>query len=211
MENKTIIIEIHKILNPLYTNSKPMLHYNNPFELLIAVILSAQCTDAMVNRITPTLFSLWPTAESLMNAVIADVEECIHAAGFFHTKAKNIIKTAYILYSQYNNTMPKTMNEMLKFPGVGRKTANVVLSAIYDIPSIIVDTHVIRVTNRLGIVTSKIPVKIESELQILLPTNIWTSFSHEINRHGRDTCKSRNPNCALCCVNKYCNWVSFNT
>ncbi|OQY35247.1 MAG: endonuclease III [Spirochaetaceae bacterium 4572_59] len=192
------------ILREEYPDRKPLLDYRNPYELLIAVILSAQTTDAGVNKVTPPLFSNYPSPRDLSEALQVEVEEIIHSTGFFRVKAANIIKTARILADQYAGQVPGSMKELVALPGVGRKTANVILNHIFDEPAIIVDTHFIRVSNRLGFTDKKDPEQIERQLKAEIPEDIQSEFSMTVNLHGRKYCHPRKPECGSCPIKDYC-------
>ncbi len=195
---------ITDILNNEYPDRKPLLNYRDPYELLIAVILSAQATDAGVNKVTPLLFERYPSPEDLSLAVQGEVEDIIHPTGFFRVKAANIIKTAAALSEQFEGKVPGTMEELTALPGVGRKTANVILYHIFGQPAIIVDTHFKRVTNRLGFTAEKDPLQIERELLNLIPREIQSDFSMGVNLHGRKYCHPRKPECGTCPIRDYC-------
>ncbi len=201
--------EILRILEKEYPDRKPLLNYNNPFELLIAVILSAQTTDAGVNKVTPELFRLYPGPGELAAADQKDVEKIIHSTGFYRMKAANIIKTARALKERAEQNpssgiLPDTMAGLTSLPGVGRKTANVILFHIFDQPAVIVDTHFKRVAARLGFTRHKEPEKIEKQLSRELPAEIQSDFSMVINLHGRHYCFARKPDCSDCPVFKLC-------
>ncbi len=200
--------EILKILEKEYPDRKPLLNYKNPFELLIAVILSAQTTDAGVNKVTPELFRLYPGPRELAAASREDVERIIHSTGFYRMKAANIIKTAAALNKRdeqgFSSILPDTMAELTTLPGVGRKTANVILHHIFNRPAIIVDTHFKRVAGRLGFTRYKEPEKIEKQLCRELPGEIQSDFSMVINLHGRHYCFARKPDCSGCPVFDFC-------
>lgn len=202
LEKKSL--SIYELLEPLYPDTRPLLDYTNGFELIIAVILSAQCTDAMVNKVSPRLFSLYPNPDALKIAPINFVEEIIHSLGFYHTKAKNIIACAELLSTKYKNEIPESMDELISLPGVGRKTANVVRGALWNKNGIIVDTHFKRVVTRLGLTKEESPEKIESAIMKLLPEEKQLRFSHAINRHGRAVCKARKPLCTACVLESIC-------
>ncbi len=176
------------------------------YELLFSVRLSAQCTDERVNMITPALFARFPTLEAFAEADVEEVEKYVHSCGFYHAKARDIVACAQILLEKYNGEVPRTMEELTALPGVGRKTANLILGDIFKIPgSTVVDTHCIRLTNRLGIVNNlKDPVKIEAELRKVLPPERSNDICHCIVLHGRAVCAARKPDCAKCCVKHLC-------
>lgn len=205
MRTKEEINEIIRILEETYPLSECALHYEKDYELLFAVRLSAQCTDARVNMITPTLFERYPTLEAFAAADVSEVEDIIRSCGFFRTKAKDLVECAKMLIEKHGGKVPDTMEELTKLPGVGRKTANLVLGDIYNVPgSTVVDTHCIRISNRLGLVDGlKDPVKIETELRKILPPEKSSDFCHRIVLHGRALCSARKPdceNCPLCSV-----------
>ena len=189
-------IEAFRILSPLWPDAKPLLEYRNPFELLCAVVLSAQCTDNQVNRATPGLFARWPDPEGMSRAEIGDVEAAVHSLGFFRGKARHLIDSARIISERFAGRVPGTMDELLELPGVGRKTANLVLSACFGKPGIIVDTHVLRVCLRLGLGEKADATYMEKRIAGLIPQESWTSFSHAVNRHGKFVCAARSPACA---------------
>lgn len=193
-----------------YPQALCALQYEKDYELMISVRLSAQCTDARVNMITPALFERFPTLESFAAADVAEVEEYIHSCGFFRAKAKDIVLACQTLLSDYGGKVPGTMEELLKLPGVGRKTANLLLGDIYGVPgSVVVDTHCIRISNRLGLVDNlKEPEIIESELRKILPPEKSSDFCHRIVLHGRAVCDARKPKCEECCCVRYCQTYS---
>lgn len=188
----------------LYPNPKTELTYEGPFQLLIAVILSAQCTDAQVNKATPALFENYPTPEALMNAPLKRVEKLVHSCGFYRAKAKAIIKTATDIVEKFNGKIPETLDELTTLAGVGRKTASVVLNQAFDIPAIAVDTHVLRVSQRLGWALTDTPEKVEMELRALLPEELWGAVNGTLILHGRKLCKARKPLCEDCPIQSDC-------
>ena len=181
----------------------PLAHRNN-FELLVAVILSAQCTDEMVNRVTPELFRRYPTPELMARAPVGQIEKFIRRVGLFHAKALALKKCAARLVEQYAGEVPATMEKLTRLAGVGRKTANVILGHAFGIPGIIVDTHCKRVSRRLGLTGHEDPNKIEQDLMKLLLPEEWTGFSHRLILHGRRICHARKPDCKACVVNDLC-------
>jgi len=181
----------------------PLTHRNH-FELLVAVILSAQCTDAAVNKVTPELFRRYPDAPSLAQAATADIESLIRTLGLFRAKAKSLQRCARQLVEEFNGRVPSTMEELTKLAGVGRKTANVMLGHAFATPGIAVDTHCKRLSNRLGLTRNQDPAKIEKDLTRLLPPAEWTGFSHRLIIHGRRVCFARKPACASCMLNALC-------
>jgi endonuclease-3 len=197
--------KIIKELQKRYPDTRCFLHYQSPFQLICAVILSAQCTDERVNIVVPGLFKAYPTAEKLAKAKLPDVEKLIKSTGFYHNKAKNLIGCAQALLELYGGKMPKTIAELIKLPGVGRKTANVVLGEVYGISEgITVDTHVTRLSNRLGWTKHQDAVKIEQDLMKIIPKDEWLHFSHRLIQHGRKVCDARKPLCNMCTLAKWC-------
>jgi endonuclease III len=195
---------VTEILNLEYPDRKPLLNYTTPFELLIAVILSAQTTDAGVNKVTPELFRSYPGAAELAAAEQNHVEEIIHSTGFYRVKARNIIMTAVALKERGDTSLPDNMKDLTALPGVGRKTANVILYHIFNLPAIIVDTHFKRVSNRLGFTKFTEPEKIEKQLSKAIPKEIQSDFSMTLNLHGRKYCFARKPDCAGCPLRDIC-------
>lgn len=186
------------------------LNHQNPFELLAATILSAQCTDERVNLVTPALFAQYPTPAKLAAATQADVEMIVKSTGFFRSKAANLIGMAQGLMTQFNGELPRTLEEMITLPGVGRKTANVVLGTAFGIATgVVVDTHVKRITRLLGLTQQKTPEKIEQDLQTLLPKSEWINFSHRLIHHGRRICIARRPKCDQCPLLSLCQRVGL--
>ena len=195
---------IFEILDPLYTEEKTALEYRTPLELLIATILSAQCTDRQVNRVTKTLFKKYRKAEDYLRVPISELEEDIRPTGFYKNKAKSLKGCCRALLDLYGGVVPSTMEELLKLPGVGRKTANCVLGAVFDVPGIVVDTHVKRLSIRLGLTDSSNPDKIETDVQQLLPPERWRRLSDILIYHGRAICKARKPDHDRCPVLNLC-------
>ena len=198
--------KIRKILRTTYPEVKTQLDYQNPFQLLVATILSAQCTDKQVNRVTRTLFKKLSTPKAFAEAPINMIEELIHSTGFYRNKAKSIQNCATALLEQHHGNVPGTLEALVKLPGVGRKTANVVLGAAFSIPGIVVDTHVSRISQRLDLTDHKDPVKIEFDLMEQIPKRAWNDFSLHLIYFGRETCSARKPKCDLCPMNKLCNF-----
>jgi len=199
------IKNILKILDEHYPDVKVALNYTNPLELLIATILSAQCTDERVNQLTPHLFKKYPTAKDYAMADLKTLEQDIKPTGFYKNKAKHIKECCQVLVEKYNGQVPANLEILTKLPGVGRKTANVVLGNAFDMPGIVVDTHVRRVANRLGLTKHQDALKIEKDLMQLIPKEKWTKFSLQLTWHGRRICKARNPQCNKCPLHKWCN------
>jgi endonuclease III len=203
--------EIIKGLNRAYPQARCSLNFNNPLELLIATILSAQCTDKRVNEVTKTLFKKYKTPQDYAQAPLPELEEDIRPAGFFHNKAKNIQGCCRDLVNRHQGKVPKTMEELVALPGIGRKTANVVLGNAFGIPGIVVDTHVGRIVQRLGLTREKDPVKIEFALMPLIPGKHWTIFSHQMIEHGRSLCTARAPQCPSCFLRPFCDFGNLET
>ena len=203
MEEKvTAIIEI---LKDKYPDPQCALHYRKDYELMIAVRLSAQCTDARVNLVTPALFAAYPTLEAMANADITDVENYVHSCGFYKHKARDIVLACQMLLSQHGGKVPGTMEELLKLPGVGRKTANLLLGDLYKKPgSVVCDTHCIRICGRLGLSHGKEPEKVEQQLRAILPPEESSDFCHRIVLFGREICTARNPGCGSCPLAALC-------
>lgn len=201
---RTKTTAIYEKLGASIANPVPLLVFDGVFQLLIAVILSAQTTDAQVNRVTPKLFRQFPTPPSLAGASQDAVEEIVHSTGFYRTKAKNIRMAARVVVERFNGNVPETMKELLSIPGVGRKSANVVLGGWYGRPAIIVDTHFSRVVRRLGLTTAVDPSRIENDLRLIVPEEIQYAFSMLINHHGRLTCAARKPQCGSCVLRVLC-------
>lgn len=192
------------ILEEYYPKSVCALQYKEPYELLIAVRLSAQCTDARVNIVTKTLFQQYPTLESFAAANLEELEQAVKPCGFYHMKAKSIKEMAIRLLTVYDGKIPDTMEELLTLPGVGRKTANLILGDVYGQPAIVADTHFIRITGRLGLTTNKEPAKVERDLRPLIPPERSSDFCHRIVQFGRDICRARKPLCGNCPMADFC-------
>ena len=198
------------VLKERYPDALCALHSKKDYELMIAVRLSAQCTDARVNLITPALFTAYPTLEAMANASISDVEHYIRACGFFRQKAKDIVLACQMLLSDYDGKVPNTMDALLKLPGVGRKTANLLLGDLYSVPgSVVCDTHCIRICGRLGLSQGKDPEKVEQQLRAVLPPEESNDFCHRIVLFGREICTARSPKCVECPLAVYC--TAWNT
>ena len=200
---------IIKILKKQYPDAPCALHYSKDYELMIAVRLSAQCTDARVNLVTPALFAAYPTLEAMANADISDVEGYIHSCGFYRQKAKDIVLACRMLLEEHGGQVPDTMEALLKLPGVGRKTANLLLGDLYSRPgSVVCDTHCIRICGRLGLSEGKDPEKVETQLRAILPPEESSDFCHRIVLFGRDTCIARAPKCGSCPLTVYCKYIT---
>lgn len=201
----TTVGEAIKVLSQTYADAKCSLTYTNPFELLVATILSAQCTDERVNKVTPNLFKRFPNSLSLSQAKQVDVEKLIASTGFFRNKAKSLIGMAKTVVEKHEGRIPRTMDELIHLPGVGRKTANVVLGNAFHKPDgVVVDTHVKRLSFRLGLTKNTNPEKVERDLNRIVPQKYWTELPHWLIQHGRQICKARKPDCASCVLQKLC-------
>ena len=198
------MVEILGILKLEYPDSKCSLDYNTPFQLLVATVLSAQCTDERVNKVVVPLFDKYPTPESFTQLTVGEIGKEIYSTGFYNNKAKSIKGLSYALVDEYHGEVPGTMDELVNLPGVGRKTANVVLGNIFDVPGVVVDTHVTRITNLLGFTKSKNAVIIERELEKIIVKSDWTLFTHLIIDHGRAVCVANRPNCSECAISNFC-------
>jgi len=202
---KEKVASIIEILKNRYPDALCALHYEKDYELMIAVRLSAQCTDARVNLITPALFAAYPTLEAMAAADIADVENYVRSCGFYKHKARDIVLACQMLLSDYGGRVPGTMEQLLKLPGVGRKTANLLLGDLYAEPgSVVCDTHCIRICGRLGLSEGKDPEKVEMQLRKILPPEESNDFCHRIVLFGRDCCTARKPDCANCPLVMHC-------
>ena len=201
---KQIKINMLDVLEKRYKDTSTALNYSSPFELLIAVVLSAQCTDERVNIITARLFPHYNTPEQIFSLGQERLEELIRDCGLFRSKARNIIAACEILLRDHGGKVPATFSELIKLPGVGRKTANVLLSQLFDIPAIAVDTHVFRVSNRLRLATGKTPEEVEAGLMKAIPKSKWSDAHHWLIWHGRKVCKARSPLCLDCPLSELC-------
>ena len=191
-------------LEKLYPAAECTLDYGEPYELLIATRLAAQCTDARVNIVTKELFAKYPTLEAFANADLAELEQDVKPCGFYRTKAKSIIEMSQRLISDFGGVVPDTMEELLSLSGVGRKTANLILGDVYGTPAVVTDTHCIRITGRLGLTKNTEPHKVEDDLRKLLPPDKSNDFCHRVVEFGRDICKARSPKCGECPLNTFC-------
>jgi len=204
-KTKASVDRILKELEAEYPDVKCALNHQNPLQLLVATMLSAQCTDVRVNMVTPALFARYPAAADYANSQLSDLEKLIHSTGFFRNKAKNIKAAGQKLVAEFKGSVPKTMDALLSLPGVARKTANVVLGTAYDIAcGIVVDTHVFRLSHRLGLTRAKTPEKVEEDLMKIIPQTEWIQFSHRLIHHGRLVCSARSPQCDRCSLNAVC-------
>ena len=211
MNPKTRADRIRSLLGARYPEVKTPLHHMTPFQLLVATILSAQCTDRQVNRVTEILFKHLKNPEDFVDASLETIEGFIRSTGFFHNKARNIKNCSKILLENHGGRVPGTLEELVNLPGVGRKTANVVLGAVFNTPGIVVDTHVGRISQRLAFTTHRDPVKIEFDLMKIIPKRDWSDFSLRLVFFGREVCSARKPKCPTCPLNKLCPWPDKTT
>lgn len=200
---------LYEAIVPLWPDQGPLLHYRNCFELLVAVVLSAQCTDEQVNKATPALFARFPDAAALAAAELSELEALIHSTGFFRAKARNLVAAARLIADEYAGGIPDTVEELVRLPGVGRKTANLVVSGCFGKPGIVVDTHVLRCARRLGLAPTEDPAASERMIAELLPPARWTAFSFAVNRLGKFYCVARKPRCGACPAAALCDSAPF--
>lgn len=210
MTKKQKVLEIKKIFDEVYKDAKCSLDYKKPHELLIAVMLSAQCTDARVNLVTPALFEKYKSCADFASADIYELMELIRPCGFYKTKAKNIISACTDICNMYGGKVPDSMDKLLALAGVGRKTANLILGDLYGIPGLVIDTHAIRLTGRLGLTSFKEPEKIEYDLNKIVPDDYKIRFCHQLVFHGRAVCNARKPMCMDCPVKHLCKHIRGN-
>ncbi|MBV7272142.1 endonuclease III [Clostridium thailandense] len=206
--DKENIKKIIKVLSETYPNAKCALEFQSPYELLVSTILSAQCTDVRVNQVTEELYKNYNTPEKMISLTEEELGEKIKSCGFYKNKSKNILGATRNIIQKYGGKVPKTMEELIELPGVGRKTANVVLSNAFGVPAIAVDTHVFRVSNRLGIAKGDTPEKVEKDLMENIPREMWSDTHHYLIWHGRQICKARKPQCEVCPVAPYCEYFN---
>lgn len=205
MLTKKQFLEVSQYLDSLFPNAKCELFYSQDYELVIAVMLSAQTTDKSVNAVTSHLFKKYPTLKSFLDADIKDIEKEIQSLGLYKNKAKNIKGIAETLYNDFNSVLPSDKNELQKLPGIGNKSAGVIRCEVFKIPDLPVDTHIIRISNRLGIATKKDePIDIERKLKKIIPEESWIKSHHQLIHFGRYFCTARNPKCEECKIKKYC-------
>ena len=204
MELRKRTDKIRKILRTIYSDVKTPLYHQTPFQLLVATILSAQCTDKQVNRVTGVLFAHLKTPADFAGATLKTIEKFIRSTGFYHNKAKNIKNCSQEILDTHSGKVPQTLEALVKLPGVGRKTANVVLGAAFNTPGMVVDTHVARISQRLGLTQNKDAVKIEFDLMKIVPKRAWNDFSLQLIFFGRETCSARKPRCQACPVSRLC-------
>lgn len=204
MTKKELALQSVEALKTEYPDALCSLTASNPLELLIATRLSAQCTDARVNLVTPALFEKYPTLDDYCNADVQDIEAIIHSCGFYHGKARDIIAMAQKIKSDFDGKVPDTIEDLTTLQGVGRKTANLIVGDVYKKPAVVCDTHLIRIANRLGLVATKDPVKVETALKKILPPEESNDFCHRAVLHGRAVCTARKADCENCCMADFC-------
>ncbi len=208
--SKEEALVVYDLLEVRFPDAKAELEFSNPYELLIATILSAQCTDVRVNKVTRVLFEKYPTPEDIAKLSQEELGKIIYSCGFYRNKSKNILETTRILLDKYDGKVPETIKELVKLPGVGKKTANVVASNAFGVPAIAVDTHVFRTSNRLGLAEATTVEKTEKQLEEILPRENWTKAHHLLIFLGRYICKSQNPDCPNCPLTKHCKYFNQN-
>ena len=204
MTKQQRVLQVIDILKEVYPDASCALVYQEPYQLMIAARLSAQCTDARVNIVTKTLFQKYPDLQSFADADLTELEEAVRPCGFYRMKARSIKEAAQRLITVYSGVLPDTMDELLTLSGIGRKTANLLLGDVYHKPAVVTDTHFIRITGRLGLTKETEPVKVEKDLRKLLPPEESSAFCHRIVLFGRDTCKARKPKCQGCALREIC-------
>lgn len=196
--------KVFKRLTAEYPDAKCSLDHRTPLQLMIATILSAQCTDARVNMVTPALFKRFKKPQDYVEAPLSEVEKYVKTCGFYRNKTKNIVGACQVILAEHGGEVPRTLEELVKLPGVGRKTANVILGTVYDTPGVVVDTHCGRIARRLGFTKNTDPVKVEHDLMKVWEQKNWSLFSHLMVYHGRATCEARSPKCSQCCIADLC-------
>ena len=206
MDKKQLALKASEALKKLYPDAECSLVASDPFQLLVATRLSAQCTDARVNLVTPALFEAYPTIEAFASADVADIEVLIHSCGFFRQKAKDIVGMADMILKNFDGIVPDEIDVLTTLPGVGRKTANLIVGDVYNKPAVVADTHLIRISNRLGLVDTKDPLRVEKELKGLLPPEESNDFCHRAVLHGRALCMARKPECDSCPMADFCKY-----
>ena len=201
------VVRIIELLKESYPDPMCALQYDHDYQLLIAVRLAAQCTDERVNMITPALFERFPTLNDFAEADVSEVENYVHSCGFYRHKARDIVLACQMLRDKFGGKVPQTMEELLSIPGVGRKTANLLLGDLYAVPgSVVCDTHCIRITNKLGLARGKEPEKVETQLRAILPPEESSDFCHRLVLHGRAVCNARKPRCEICTLAPWCDY-----
>ena len=208
MDKKEKALLAVNALKEKYPDSICSLNAENPLQLIIATRLSAQCTDARVNLVTPALFEKYKSVEDFADADISDIENLIHSCGFFRAKAKDIVGMCQKMIAEYDGKVPDTIEKLTSLPGVGRKTANLIMGDVYGQPAVVADTHLIRISNLLGLVSTKDPFKVEMQLREILPPEESNNFCHRCVLHGRETCISGRPKCESCTMNAFCDYYS---
>lgn len=210
MKKQEIAMKANNTLKQMYPDAVCSLEAEDPFQLLVATRLSAQCTDARVNLVIPALFEKYPSIKDFADADVNDVEQLIHSCGFFRQKAKDIVGMANMIINDFDGIVPDEIDVLTKLPGVGRKTANLIVGDVYGKPAVVADTHLIRISNRLGLVATKDPLKVEVELRKLLPPDESNDFCHRAVLHGRALCDARRPRCEECPMSEFCNFSNNN-
>lgn len=211
MTKKEKVLAIKAYFDEVYPMADCTLDYNDPFQLLVATQLAAQCTDARVNLVTPGLFAKFPDVRAFAEADILEMEEAVRPTGFYHNKARNLIACAQKLLTDFDGIVPQTMEELTSLPGVGRKTANLLLGDAFGKPAIVVDTHCKRICARLGLTKNTDPTKVEMDLRKIVPPEVGSDFCHQIVYHGRNRCMARSPKCKLCGLQAICDFFKKNT
>lgn len=206
MDKKQRVLKIIEVFDQLYADAECSLEYRDPLQMLISTQLAAQCTDARVNIVTKTLFKKYKNVYDFAAADLHELEEEIKSTGFYHNKARNIINCCKMLIEKFEGKVPGNLDDLLKLPGVGRKTANLVLGDVFDIPGIVVDTHAKRLSNRIGLTVNEDPTKIEYDLMEVVPKEHWGKFCHQLVYHGRAVCSARKPECGVCGIRGYCDY-----
>ncbi|MBQ7036259.1 MAG: endonuclease III [Clostridia bacterium] len=206
MDKKTKVKKIREVFDSVYQDADCTLDYKDAFHLLVATQLAAQCTDARVNLVTPALFKRFPDPAAFAGADIGELEELIRSTGFYHNKARNLKACGAVLCAEFGGKVPDTMEELLRLPGVGRKTANLVLGDIFGKPGIVVDTHAGRIARRIGLTKNQNPTKVEFDLLKIVPKDYQTRFCHQLVLHGRAVCRAQSPNCSTCPIKEYCDY-----
>lgn len=207
MTKKQLALKAVEALKKEYPDALCSLNYKNPIQLLIATRLSAQCTDARVNLVTPALFERFPTLDAFINGTVEEIEEIIHSCGLYKTKARDIFNMCKMLKEEFGGIVPDNIEELTKLPGVGRKTANLIVGDVYHKPAVVTDTHCIRICGRIGISEGKVPLKVEKQLRNVLPAEESNDFCHRLVLHGRAVCTARKPKCSDCCMKEFCKYV----
>ncbi|MCX7747096.1 MAG: endonuclease III [Clostridia bacterium] len=207
-KKKEQVLEIIKVFDTLYPDATCSLDYKDPLQLLISTQLAAQCTDARVNIVAQSLFSKYKNVHDFANADLKELEQDVKPTGFYHNKAKNIKNTCKMIIDEFGGKVPDNLEDLLKLPGVGRKTANLVLGDIFGVPGIVVDTHAKRLSGRIGLTKNSDPTKIEFDLMKVVPKEAWSKFCHQLVYHGRAVCNARKPACEQCEIRTWCDYVN---